>query len=107
MNESENEEKLCQHGFTRKEIALLRTIAIREKETYLSLLMDLKSRFIRACVFLPFINSLLLLQCLSDDDPGFFIVVAIFFSVLACVFAPLKLGLKAFTFLRKNRSSSQ
>lgn len=109
INESAMEEKLHQHGFTQKEIKLLRTIAVRDKVTYLSLLIDLKGRFIRACFLLLFLYSWLLLETLLSNDPSdrsSLIVVAVVAFVALYIFVPFKLALKAFTFLLKNRESS-
>lgn len=110
MSEFEMEEKLRQHGFTLKEIAILREVSARDKVTYLSMLIDLRKRFFKACGFLVFFNSLLLLEMLFGNDPNnreSLIVSAIFFSAAIYFLTSFKMALKAFIFLLKNRNPSQ
>ncbi|AJJ67016.1 hypothetical protein BZ16_3405 [Yersinia pseudotuberculosis PB1/+] len=56
MTELEMEKKLLNNGFTAKNIAHMRKIISRDdkqKETYSSLLIDLKKRFFAGCWHYP------------------------------------------------------
>ncbi|MDF7679530.1 hypothetical protein PT300_02440 [Enterobacteriaceae bacterium ESL0689] len=70
MNDFEIEEKLRQHGFTLNELAILKEVSEKDKMTYMSMSIDLKKKFIKACLLLFFVYSWLLFELLLGNDPN-------------------------------------
>ncbi|HDL8116139.1 TPA: hypothetical protein PXQ47_004211 [Yersinia enterocolitica] len=105
MTESEMEKKLLDNGFTDKNIVHMRKIISRDdtqKETYSSLLKDLKKRFFAGCLicailFIPFI--IMMFNDYTSGELFSYLVVLIFGLYMTYYITPLNLSWKSYRYL--------
>lgn len=103
MNNTEIENLLIEHGFTYKELAVLKKHVEEDGHPYSWLLSDLKRRFLYCgslmLIFLVIWGSNFLI---SDHKDIIMLMLTTFTVVTTIYFAgPMKLALKGFIFLRK------
>jgi hypothetical protein len=104
MNNIDMEKKLAKHGFTKKDIAALRQHLEKGGATYSVLLEELRKRFLVSTVLLTIIAAGFVWTVAYEDRESiisYAITLVIVFLVFY-VFTPLRLGFKAFRFIRKN-----
>ncbi|MCX8958133.1 hypothetical protein [Erwinia psidii] len=104
MKNIEMEKKLADGGFTSKEIALLKNRIEKDNTTWHELLVDLRKRFLGGMVFLLVAFFLMGSDFFmrKDSDLLSMLLTLIFTSVVFWFVIPLKLGGKAFLFIRRN-----
>lgn len=103
MNAFEMEKKLHESGFTGKDITALRHYIEKEGSTYHKLLTELNIRFI-AAMALVLILTVVWLYTVMYKDQVAIIAYSITMLIVAPIFyffTPLKLGYKAFRYMRK------
>lgn len=105
MIESEMENKLLNKGFTAKNIAHMRKIISRDdtqKETYSSLLIDLKKRFFAGCLICAILFTPLIFMMFNDytSDEIFSYLVALIFGLFMTYYiTPMNLVWKLYRYL--------
>lgn len=103
MNDDEMEAKLLKNGFTEKNIKHMRKIISRDdegKETFTTLLYDLKKRFYAGCfLVLVLLLPLLVMICTSSGDIKTHLIILIFGMVCVYYIIPLNLAWKSYRFL--------
>ncbi|CNK29087.1 membrane protein [Yersinia aldovae] len=105
MTESEMEKKLLDNGFTDKNIVHMRKIISRDntqKETYSSLLKDLKKRFMGGCLicailFIPLVT--MIFNDYTSDEIFSYLVALIFGLYITYYITPLNLAWKSYRYL--------
>lgn len=104
MTNIEMEKKLADSGFTSKEIALLRFMTERDATTYQILISELRKRFIGGVIFLFIAFALMSGSYFIREDGDLFstVITLAFTSLVIWYVAPLKIGAKAFRFIKKN-----
>lgn len=104
MNDTNFLQNLHLHGFSSKEISKLKEIVQQDNDSYQSVLIDLKRRFIAACILLIVLSTFYISKLISTGGTGMlpFTLTVFFVYLVAYVLTPLKLGAKAFFYLRKN-----
>lgn len=104
MTNIEMEEKLSEQGFSAREIALLKHRVEQDTTTYQALLIDLRKRFIGCVIFLLvvlfYFGGAYFIRGQSDFLST--ILTLIFTLIVFWFLAPLKLGAKAYLFIRNN-----
>ncbi|EPE4165728.1 membrane protein [Yersinia bercovieri] len=106
MTESEMENKLLDNGFTAKNIAHMRKIISRDdtqKETYSSLLKDLKKRFFAGCLICAIFLTVLVIFIIkySVSETSSYLIV-MFFGLFATYYIiPMNLAWKSYRYLCK------
>lgn len=106
MTELEMEKKLLENGFTAKNIEHMRKIISRDdeqKETYLSLLKDLKKRFWAGCLICAIFLIVLIVFILkySVSETSSYLIVMIFSLYATYYIIPMNLAWKSYRYLNK------
>ncbi|AJJ05846.1 membrane protein [Yersinia pseudotuberculosis] len=105
MTELEMEKKLLNNGFTAKNIAHMRKIISlddKQKETYSSLLIDLKKRFFAGCLICAILFTPLIFMMFNDytsDEIFSYLVALIFGLYMTYYITPLNLAWKSYRYL--------
>ncbi|ABS46978.1 MULTISPECIES: hypothetical protein [Yersinia pseudotuberculosis complex] len=105
MTELEMEKKLLNNGFTAKNIAHMRKIISRDdkkKETYSSLLIELKKRFFAGCLICAILFTPLIFMMFNDytsDEIFSYLVALIFGLYMTYYITPLNLAWKSYRYL--------
>ena len=107
MNDLEMESNLLKNGFTEKNITHMRKIISRDdegKETFTTLLYDLKKRFYAGCLLsLVLLTPLLIMIGTSSDDIKIYLIVLIFGMICLYYIIPMNLAWKSYKFLLKKK----
>ncbi|CNI21293.1 membrane protein [Yersinia aldovae] len=108
MTELEMEKNLLNNGFTAKNIVHMRKIISRDdmkKETYSSLLKDLKRRFFAGCFICAILFTPLIFMMFNDytSDEIFSYLIALAFGLYMTYYiTPLNLAWKSYRYLSNN-----
>lgn len=104
MNSIEMEKKLVRNGFTGKDIAAMRQYLGQDGATYLTLLGELRARFITSCIIIAIIIAGLVYTLIYESSDYIF-GYAVAMIIIAPIFyfmTPIKLGYRAFLYKMKN-----
>lgn len=103
MNAFEMEKNLHESGFTGKDITALRHYIEKESSSYHELLSELKIRFIAAMVLVLILTVVWLYTIMYKDQITIitYSITMLIVSPIFYFFTPLKLGYKAFRYMRK------
>ena len=103
MNDSEMESILLKNGFTERNITHMRKIISRDdegKETFTTLIYDLKKRFYAGCLLiLVLLMPLLIMIGNSSGDVKTYFMVLIFGMMCLYYIIPMNLAWKSYRFL--------
>lgn len=104
MNNIEMEQKLAKHGFTGKDITALRQYLSKDGTTYSVLLEELRKRFLVSIVLLVVIAAGFVWTVAYEDRESIisYAITIVIVFVIFYIFTPLRLGFKAFRFIRNN-----
>ncbi len=104
MNSIEMEERLARNGFTGKDIAAMRQYLGQDGATYLTLLGELRARFIFSVVIIFILLVATVHEVYSESVEYFFAYSLMWLIVGPIIYfmTPMKLGFKAFKYKRKN-----
>jgi hypothetical protein len=105
MNSAEMEKVLYNHGFSPKDIAALRQHVNKRHISYLVLLEELQKRFIGCCILILILVGFWIKVWItgSQEDIEAYSFAAFLGIVILYFLAPMKLAVKAFLFLKRNR----
>jgi len=104
VNTAKIEEELAKNGFTVKDLAAMRQYLGKDGATYLTLLSELKGRFILSCVLIVILCAVWI-YFVFRGEKGDLISFSLTMLVAAPIFyimTPMKLAFKAFKYMRKN-----
>ncbi|CNK16122.1 membrane protein [Yersinia mollaretii] len=107
MTELEMEKKLLDNGFTVKNIEHMRKIISRDeepKETYLSLLKELKKRFFGGCLICVILFTPLIIMLFNNyttDELSSYIIALVFGLYVTYYITPMNLAWKSYRYLSK------
>ncbi|CQD42361.1 hypothetical protein [Yersinia mollaretii] len=107
MTELEMEKKLLENGFTAKNIEHMRKIISRDeeqKETYSSLLKDLKKRFFGGCLIFVILFTPLIIMLFNNyttDELSSYIIALVFGLYITYYIVPVNLAWKSYRYLSK------
>lgn len=104
MNTAQIEEDLSRNGFTAKDLAAMRQYLGKNGATYLTLLSELKGRFILSCVLIAILCAVWIYFAFRGEK-GDLVSFSLTMLVAAPVFyfmTPMKLAFKAFRYVRKS-----
>ncbi|UNK27362.1 hypothetical protein MNO11_21535 [Serratia plymuthica] len=106
MTESEMEKKMLNNGFTAKNISHMRKIISRDdtqKETYSSLLKNLKKRFFSGCFICAIFLTVLIVFILkySISEVSSYLIVMFFGLYATYYIIPMNLAWKSYRYLYK------
>ena len=102
MNNIEMEEKLFRSGFTGKDIAVMRQYLGQNGATYLTLLNELRGRFIVNAIIIFIFLLGLIYTIVFEDRPhiiGYIIMIIVVLPIINFV-TPMRLAFKAYRYMK-------
>lgn len=103
MNTFEIEQRLAENGFRAKDIAALRMQAEKSGSTYPALLKELSIRFVAALILVIILSIVWVYTFTYKDNLAIasYSITMLIIAPIFYIFTPMKLGYKAFRYLRK------
>ncbi len=104
MNNSDIEKDLLNNGFSQRDILAMRKHLGEKGVTYLTLLAELKGRFLMSFVLIVLVFTGLIYTISVEDQDGIigYIIAMLVAAPIFYILTPLTLGFKAFMYRRKN-----
>lgn len=103
MNTFDFERKIAENGFSAKDIVALRRQAEKSGTTYPALLKELSIRFIAALTLVIILAIVWVYTFIYKDSLAItsYSITMIIIAPIFYIFTPMRLGYKAFQFLRR------